>query len=107
MFVSNETALNAMRKKAIELGYSAQIKDACLSGEASRIGVRVAKEIDEAYEKNVFLYGGETTVTIRGDGKGGRNQELSLAALQFIKEGNLVMFSSPQTATITRTQREE
>jgi hydroxypyruvate reductase len=26
------------------------------------------------------VWGGETTVTVRGDGKGGRNQELALAA---------------------------
>ena len=90
LFLSNETALDAMRKKAIELGYSATIKDSCLSGEASRIGVRIAKEIDEAYTKNVLLYGGETTVMVRGAGKGGRNQELALAALRFIKEGTLI-----------------
>jgi hydroxypyruvate reductase/glycerate 2-kinase len=31
-----------------------------------------------------FLFGGETTVTVRGNGKGGRNQELCLAALREI-----------------------
>ena len=30
-----------------------------------------------------LIAGGETTVTIRGDGKGGRNQELALAAVPF------------------------
>jgi glycerate-2-kinase len=91
LFVSNETALQVMRTKAGELGFNARICDACLSGEAAKVGVRIAKELGEAYTKTCFLYGGETTVTIRGDGKGGRNQELALAALPFIKEGAVLI----------------
>jgi glycerate-2-kinase len=91
LFVSNETALQAMRAKAGELGFNARICDSCLSGEASKVGVRIAKELGEAYAKTCFLYGGETTVTINGNGKGGRNQELSLAALPFIKEGEVLI----------------
>jgi glycerate-2-kinase len=30
-------------------------------------------------EKHCWIYGGETTVTIQGKGRGGRNQELALA----------------------------
>lgn len=91
LFVSNETALEVMRKKAIELGYSARVCDTSLSGEASKVGVRVAKEIGEAYAKTAMLYGGETTVTINGDGVGGRNQELAVAALAAIHDGELVV----------------
>jgi glycerate-2-kinase len=91
LFLSNETALGAMSAKAGELGYSARICDTLLSGEASKVGVRIAKEIGEAYPKTAFLYGGETTVTITGDGMGGRNQELALAALPFIQIGEIVL----------------
>lgn len=39
----------------------------------------------------VIIAAGETTVTIHGDGKGGRNQELALGALKEIKENTLVL----------------
>jgi glycerate 2-kinase len=91
IFVSNEMALTAMRAKADELGYSARIRDTRLSGEASKVGVRIAKETNEAYAKSALLYGGETTVTIRSPGKGGRSQELALAAVPHIEAGQLIL----------------
>jgi hydroxypyruvate reductase/glycerate 2-kinase len=40
------------------------------------------------------LFGGETTVTVRGAGKGGRNQELALSALADIgKQDNILLLS--------------
>jgi hydroxypyruvate reductase len=58
-----------------------------IEGEASEVGLvlaGVAKEI-AAYGRPVarpgcVLFGGETTVTVRGDGTGGRNTELALSA---------------------------
>ena len=39
----------------------------------------------------MLVYGGETTVTVKKPGKGGRNQELTLAALSFIKENEIIL----------------
>ena len=50
--------------------------------------------------KTCLLAGGETTVTIKGNGKGGRNQELALAALALInKEYKITILSAGTDGT--------
>jgi glycerate-2-kinase len=44
-------------------------------------------------KKTIFICGGETTVTLSGNGKGGRNQEMVLATVPLIKNKKIV-FSS-------------
>jgi glycerate 2-kinase len=88
--VSNETALAAMEEKARILGYTPKICDSALKGEAREVGEYVIRELHHAPDKTVLLYGGETTVVIRGAGKGGRNQELVLSALSDIGEGEVI-----------------
>ena len=54
-----------------------------LVGEASEVGARLLSEARQhpgSGSKTVWIAGGETTVTLRGDGLGGRNQECALAA---------------------------
>ena len=56
-----------------------------LEGEASSVGEQVAQLAmgalaEDADAPLAFLLGGETTVTVQGSGRGGRNQELALAA---------------------------
>jgi glycerate 2-kinase len=78
-------ALDAAREKASSLGYVTDIHTAELQGEArdaARTLARAALRIRESLkhgERSCLLSGGETTVTVRGKGKGGRNQELALA----------------------------
>ena len=92
LIVSNSTALDAMKKTAEELGYDATIKTKEFFGEAREIGPIMAKELSAAKNKSVFLYGGESTVTIiKKAGKGGRNQELIISALPYMKEGELLV----------------
>src|SRR3989344_3659137 len=91
LFVSNKSALEAMAAKAHELGYVPTICTDCLTGEAREVGVKVATELRTSSPKSVRLYGGETTVTIKGQGKGGRNQELALGALSAIQAEELIM----------------
>ncbi|ANE51473.1 glycerate kinase type-2 family protein [Flavisolibacter tropicus] len=79
---SNRIALQAAADKAKALGYHAHIITYTLKGEASVVGQALA---EEAMDWNgprpaCLLYGGESTVTIKGKGKGGRNMELALAA---------------------------
>lgn len=78
-------ALDAAAAKARELGYETEIVSAELQGEAREAVRFLAKQahatLDEmrAGERRCLLSGGETTVTVRGTGQGGRNQELALA----------------------------
>jgi len=88
LLLTNKTALFAMENKADELGYSATIIDSKIQGEARDIGKRLASE---GRTGACLLYGGETTVTVSGDGVGGRNQELVLGSLPYIKEGEIVV----------------
>lgn len=89
--VSNKTALAAMAAKAGELGFSSEIKTAVLTGEARNIGKEIAENLNTITQKKALLYGGETTVTVKKSGRGGRNQELALAALPALKEGEAVL----------------
>jgi len=85
--VSNVRALEAMKKAAEALGFSAEIRDTQLTGEADDIGVKIWRDIDAVPSKTVLLWGGETTVTVRGKGSGGRNLEVSLSALRSVGDG--------------------
>lgn len=88
--VSNTLALEAMSRYASEKGYQTEICTNCLTGEASVVGKNIVAALRDKEEKTVLLYGGETTVTIKGKGVGGRNQELVLSALEDVREGELV-----------------
>jgi hydroxypyruvate reductase len=84
---SNRAALFASAQKAAELGYAPLILSSYVQGEAREIAqffTAIGKEIvssgNPIRTPACVLAGGETTVTIRGKGKGGRNQELALAA---------------------------
>jgi len=82
LMLSNMTALLAMKKNAEELGYTAEIYSDRLQGEARNVGAAlINKTLSELPNQGVLLAGGETTVTARGNGKGGRNQELVLGVL--------------------------
>ncbi len=83
---SNIISLRAMARKAEELGYNTVLLTSMMEGEAREIGrflASIVRHIKKyGWVKRVpiaVLLGGETTVTVRGDGIGGRNQELALA----------------------------
>ena len=84
---SNELAAEAAVARARELGFNTLLLSTFVEGEAREIAklfAAVAREV-VAYGRPVprpacILAGGETTVTVRGKGKGGRNQEMALSA---------------------------
>lgn len=90
LLVSNKIALEKMASEARRRGFQATICDTCLTGEARATGENLAREINAAPPKTVLLYGGETTVTVKGKGKGGRNQEVALSAARFIGDSALI-----------------
>jgi glycerate 2-kinase len=81
---SNTLAIEAAKKAAEAAGYKTTVLSTELSGEASdaaRYLVRSAREFKKAMapgEKACLIAGGETTVTVKGEGKGGRNTEMAL-----------------------------
>ena len=77
---SNRLALDAADREARALGYSTLILSSTLEGEARDVAAMIASVARETQPPACLISGGETTVTIRGTGKGGRNQELALAA---------------------------
>lgn len=89
--VSNVCALEAMKRSAALLGYGAEIRDTKLSGEANEMAAMIAAAIHAAGPRSVLLWGGETTVTVTGKGTGGRNLQMSLAALSSINEGEVIL----------------
>lgn len=98
---NNRRALEAASAKAVSLGFHPLILTTCVSGEAREVGAVFASIAIEAEKSHnpvpppaCILAGGETTVTIRGSGKGGRNQELALsAALKLATAKNIVVAS--------------
>jgi hydroxypyruvate reductase len=81
-----QRALEAAARVAIEAGLRAHILGDALEGEARDVGKvmagiaqQVARRGEPFAPPCVMLSGGETTVTLRGDGRGGRNVELLLS----------------------------
>jgi glycerate-2-kinase len=91
LLVSNDVALGAMAEEAKKQGFSPQIVTDVMVGESRNVAGQILESLERSGPKTVLLYGGETTVTIKGDGRGGRNLELALAALKGIGEGELIM----------------
>ena len=85
IIASNRLATEAAKSHAETLGYCAKILSNAIEGESREVGKRQAaafkKVLAEPLREPIcFISGGETTVTVRGDGMGGRNQEFALAA---------------------------
>jgi len=98
---NNRMALEAAREKAVQLGMKADIRAAELQGEARDAARFLAGEALRTREgmrpgeRRCLLAGGETTVTVKGNGRGGRNQELALAfALEIAGHEGIRMLSA-------------
>lgn len=84
---NNRLAIDAAAHQARALGYEVLVLTSRLQGEAHQAAAALVSIAQETAETNrpiarpaCLIAGGETTVTLHGDGKGGRNQELALAA---------------------------
>jgi hydroxypyruvate reductase len=87
MVASNIQALRAAEAEARRLGLTPLILSSFIEGETkdvARLHAALALEVRASGlplpPPVCFITGGETTVTLKGKGKGGRNQEFSLAA---------------------------
>ena len=85
-------AAEAACAQAEALGFKTELLTTLLRGEARVVGAELANRlVGLVKNKNrrerplCLIAGGETTVTVTGNGKGGRNQELALAAAQVLE----------------------
>lgn len=88
LVVGNGTAVQAMAQRARRLGYDPIIYSTTLDGEAREAGRLIASLLKPGH---ALIVAGETTVTVRGKGQGGRNQELALGALATLPPASLVL----------------
>lgn len=86
LIATPQMALEAAARHAREAGYHAHILGDSLEGEAREVGklmAGIARQVaihgQPLQPPCVLLSGGETTVTVRGQGRGGRNVEFLLA----------------------------
>lgn len=107
VIANNRAAIHGARIKAKQLGYNCLIISSMIEGEArevARVHAAIAKEISRSGDPITvpacLISGGETTVTLKGSGKGGRNQEFALAAaVELGAEGNIVVLSAGTDGT--------
>jgi glycerate 2-kinase len=90
---SSLLSLEAAKKRARDLGYNTIILSSSIEGETrevAKVHTAIAKEIGKTGnplgKPACIISGGETTVTIRGDGLGGRNMEFCLASAVEIED---------------------
>lgn len=94
-----ELLCNETKKACEDLGYKAEIVTSALTGYAVDAGTMLAakagEEVSACYSTSrAFIYGGETTVVVKGGGRGGRNTEIALsAALGIDNLDNVAIFS--------------
>jgi len=95
---SNHTATRAAVDRARTLGYESMLLSTRIEGEASQVGTVLAGIAGEIAATGnplgcpaAVVAGGETTVTVMGSGRGGRNQELALSAARRIRGLNAVV----------------
>lgn len=101
---SNSQTLYAAKEKSKALGYNTLILSSMIegdTGDAARFHTAIAKEIRKSGNPipspACILSGGETTVKIKGNGLGGRNQEFALEAAREIKNEDQTVILSAGT----------
>jgi len=95
---SNALAAQAALRQAESEGFHPQFLGDSWQGEAHQVAKTLCKRLkNEIHRPFCLVAGGETTVTLRGKGHGGRNQELALAAARELEGQPNVMLVSLAT----------
>ncbi len=96
---SNKKAIEIAEREAAKRGYQVTILSSELQGEAREVGGWLARKAMAMRDGSqiCLISGGETTVTVKGSGLGGRNMELALAFAQEIKGMRGITFLSAGT----------
>jgi len=101
---SNIQAIMASASEARQLGYHPLILSSLIEGETrqvAKVHAAIAKEAirtgNPITKPACLISGGETTVTLRGEGRGGRNQEFVLATALEMKDLKMTVILSGGT----------
>jgi glycerate 2-kinase len=101
---SNLLACQAAAAEAERHGFTSQVLTTYVEGEAKEVGRVLAALLREVNASGhplerpcCLIAGGETTVTVRGQGLGGRNQELALAAAYALRGVPNILLASVGT----------
>ncbi len=95
---SNTLVLQKAKALLEEAGVSTTIMPQKVEGDAHHLARELLDFVDEHQnERHVYLFGGEATVNVRGEGRGGRNQHLALCFLYGLDGEKDVTFLSGAT----------
>lgn len=83
IILRNNDCIKSMKNKSKQLGIS--FKTICISGDVAKATSKLVSNIPKK-KNSCIIFGGETTVQVKGKGKGGRNQELVLRILEKIQK---------------------
>lgn len=94
-----QSALDAVAREAVKTGMPCHILSDCIEGESREVAKMHAALAKQVADKSqpfsapcVIISGGETTVTVRGNGRGGRNSEFLLSLFQEL-EGHAQIYA--------------
>ncbi len=86
---NNSLALESIKNYAVKLGIDTTVISSSIQGEAREAGKELTKKIIELTKTlkkpHCFIWGGEPTVSVKGNGKGGRCQEMVIEMLIGLK----------------------
>ena len=101
---TNQLAGEAAQARAEQLGFETEILTTTLTGLTEEVASGFADLVDQMIEKRkesdapiCLIMGGETTVDVRGDGLGGRNQDLAMRMAPVLAGKSGVLFISLAT----------
>jgi hydroxypyruvate reductase len=92
---NNALVVEATAAEARRIGYRAEVLTHGLQGEAREVARDLVARARRLPPRTCLIAGGETTVTVRGKGRGGRCQEFALAAaLELSADDRLVVLAA-------------
>lgn len=94
----NRQLIGGAGRAAQSLGFNVKVLSHQMQGEARQVGRKFARRLIKLSKgieyPTCFIMGGETTVTVQGPGKGGRNQELALSAAGILQGHRRIALAS-------------
>ncbi len=92
---TNKDCIDLMKTRARKLGLATKTIE-CVEGDVKDMASKISKSFF-VRRQSCLIFGGESTVTVRGKGKGGRNQELVLHLLKKLKDHKDLVVASVGT----------